>query len=163
MKNNTKFTLAIFIWFLFLLSTLVWFTSNDIVNWCMRLIISTIGAFILILIVWNKPWRLLKNKNLSFIIGLILAVLHFFIVSCILIGTIGSTGQAGLLIIILPLLDIFLLPVDTLFVLSANIEILWWLPTNFLLFILHGVIGTLGWFFIPISVTQILKKFKNNL
>lgn len=98
----------------------------------------------------------LKDKNLSFKVGLVLAVIHLCLVGLILFA-LPSSGQSGIvLIFFLGIIDFFIAPLFfALRLIIGNNPILF-MP---MLIIVHAILGTIGWFYIPILVAKIYNKF----
>ena len=104
----------------------------------------------------------LKNKNLSFKIGLALALIHLSYFIILFVEAARSTHeQAGFdLLMTFMVLDIFLYPLW-----GTIASILWFFIDNdhlhfqILLIIQYGILGTLSWFFIPIGIAKIFRKF----
>jgi len=88
----------------------------------------------------------LKNKRLSFKIGLLFAIVHL---SVIIHDLIESANDRGALYSVI--FDIFLIPLYALFI---N-----FLDAYLVSIVVFGILGTLCWFFIPIGIARIVAKF----
>ena len=98
---------------------------------------------------------ILKNKVLS-VIGSVLAVIHAYFVGFVLVAFPSSGQSAIVLLAILWGLDWFVAPLS-MFLLSITQQNM--AAYMLTLIVIHGILGTIGWFFTPILIKLAIKKF----
>ena len=96
----------------------------------------------------NKARRIGLILSVSHLLGLLLFIKYMFHVS-------GRDGQGPLLWVYWLIIDF---PVSILVVLLFALNV----TTHYVLYFVHGVLGTVWWYYLPIYIHKMFSKFKKD-